>query len=56
MSLNWKEIDCVLEELELEGSFIQQIVQPNFDTIAFHTYKNGQSKTILICLAATARQ
>ena len=54
MSLNWKEIDCVLEELELEGSFIQQIVQPNFDTIAFHTYKNGQSKTILICLAAGA--
>lgn len=54
MSLNWKEIDCILEELELEGSFIQQIVQPNFDTMAFHTYKNGQSKTILVCLAAGA--
>lgn len=54
MSLNWKEIDCILEELELEGSFIQQIVQPSYDTIAFHTYKNGQSKTILLCLAAGA--
>ena len=54
MSLNWKEIDCILEELELEGSFIQQIVQPSYDTIAFHTYKNGQSKTILVCLAAGA--
>ena len=54
MSLNWKEIDCILEELELDGSFIQQIVQPSYDTIAFHTYKNGQSKTILICLAAGA--
>ena len=54
MSLNWKEIDCILEELELKGSFIQQIVQPSYDTIAFHTYKNGQSKTILICLAAGA--
>ena len=54
MSLNWKEIDCILEELELDGSFIQQIVQPSYDTIAFHTYKNGQSKTIFICLAAGA--
>ena len=54
MSLNWKEIDCILEELELDGSFIQQIVQPSYDTIAFHTYKNGQSKTILVCLAAGA--
>lgn len=54
MSLNWKEINCILEELELDGSFIQQIVQPSYDTIAFHTYKNGQSKTILICLAAGA--
>lgn len=54
MSLNWKEINCILEELELNGSFIQQIVQPSYDTIAFHTYKNGQSKTILICLAAGA--
>ena len=43
-----------MEELELDGSFIQQIVQPSYDTIAFHTYKNGQSKTILICLAAGA--
>ncbi len=54
MSLNWKEIDCILEELELDGSFIQQIVQPSYDTIAFHIYKNGQSKTILVCLAAGA--
>lgn len=54
MSLNWKEIDYILEELELDGSFIQQIVQPSYDTIAFHTYKNGQSKTILVCLAAGA--
>lgn len=54
MSLNWKEIDCILEELELEGSFVQQIVQPSYDTIAFHTYKNGTSKTILVCLAAGA--
>ena len=51
MSLNWKEIDLILKELDLEGSFIQQIVQPGYDTIAFYTYKAGTPKTVLICLA-----
>ena len=54
MSLNWKEIDLILEELDLEGSFIQQIVQPSYDTIALHTYKSGTSKTLLVCLAGEA--
>ena len=54
MSLNWKEIDLILEELDLEGSFIQQIVQPSYDTIALHTYKSGTSKTLLVCLAGGA--
>ena len=51
MSLNWKEIDLILKELDLEGSFIQQIVQPGYDTIAFYTYKAVTPKTVLICLA-----
>lgn len=54
MSLNWKEIDLILDELDLEGSFIQQIVQPSYDTIALHTYKSGTSKTLLVCLAGGA--
>ncbi|MBQ4331298.1 MAG: NFACT family protein, partial [Spirochaetaceae bacterium] len=54
MSLNWKEIDLILEELDLEGSFIQQIVQPSYETIALHTYKSGTSKTVLVCLAGGA--
>ena len=54
MSLNWKEINAVLDELDLAGSFIQQIVQPSYDTIALHTYKIGGGKTILICLAGGA--
>ena len=54
MSLNWKEIDLILEELDLEGSFIQQIVQPSYDTIALHIYKSGTSKTVLVCLAGGA--
>jgi predicted ribosome quality control (RQC) complex YloA/Tae2 family protein len=42
MSLNCAEIDLVLEELNLEGSFIQEIVQPSFDTIAFNLYKGAR--------------
>lgn len=54
MSLNYKEIDLILDELNLQGSFIQQIVQPTFDSIAINTYKTGDAKTILICLAPGA--
>ncbi len=54
MSLNWKEIDLVLEELNLTGAFIQQIVQPGYDSLALHVYRQGEAKTVLICLAAGA--
>ncbi|MGP1587170.1 MAG: NFACT RNA binding domain-containing protein [Treponemataceae bacterium] len=54
MSLNCNEINLILEELDLSGSFIQQIVQPSFDSIAFYTYKEGRSKTVFISLAAGA--
>lgn len=39
MSLNCAEIDCILSELDLTGGFIQNIVQPSFDAIAFYVYK-----------------
>jgi len=57
MSLNCTEIDVILGELDLEGSFIQNIVQPSYDTIAFYTYKgaeggsDGISRVVLVCLA-----
>ena len=51
MSLNCNEINLVLSELELEGSFIQDIIQPGFDTLALYTYKEGAAKTVLICTA-----
>jgi len=57
MSLNCAEIDLVLAGLDLEGSFIQNIVQPSYDTIAFYTYKgaeggsDGISRVVLVCLA-----
>lgn len=42
MSLNCAEIDLILSELDLEGSFIQNVVQPSFDAIAFYTYKGAR--------------
>lgn len=54
MSLNCTEINLILEELDLSGSSIQQIVQPSFDTLALYTYKNSTAKTVLICLGAGA--
>ena len=51
MSLNCNEINLVLSELNLEGAFIQDIIQPGYDTLSFYTYKEGTAKTVLICTA-----
>ena len=51
MSLNCNEINLILDELKLEGAFIQDIIQPGFDTLALYTYKEGSAKTLLICTA-----
>lgn len=52
MSLNCNEIDLILSELDLTGSFIQEVVQPNFNSIALYTYKPSCPKTLFISLAA----
>ena len=49
MSLNCNEINVVLSELNLEGSFIQDVVQPGYDTVALYTYGKDGARTILIC-------
>ena len=51
MSLNCNEINLILNELNLEGAFIQDIIQPGYDTLALYTYKEGSAKTVLICTA-----
>lgn len=51
MSLNCTEINSILDELDLEGAFIQDIIQPGYDTLALYTYKEGTAKTLLICTA-----
>ena len=51
MSLNCNEINLIINELSLTNSFIQDIVQPGYDTLAFYTYKEGTAKTLLVCTA-----
>ena len=54
MSLNCNEINQVLSELDLTDSFIQEIVQPGYDTLTFRVIKHGSLRTILICTCAGA--
>lgn len=49
--LNCNEINLVLNELDLTGAFIQEIIQPTYDVLSLYTYKEGQAKTVFICLA-----
>ena len=49
MSLNCNEINVILDELNLAGAFIQDIIQPGYDTLALYAYKEGTAKTIIIC-------
>ena len=51
LSLNWKEIDLVLAELELPGAQIQKIIQPSYDTLLLSLYKPGRAIELLVCVA-----
>ncbi|MDR0302515.1 MAG: NFACT family protein, partial [Treponema sp.] len=54
MSLNWKEINLILEELDLEGAQIQGAVQSAYDVIIFRLHKKGETKNLLISLSSGA--
>ena len=54
MSLNWKEIDLILEELDLPGAQIQSVVQGAFDVICIGIHKKGVTKRVLISLSPGA--
>ncbi|MDR1363597.1 MAG: NFACT family protein [Spirochaetaceae bacterium] len=47
MSLNWKEIDLVLSELDLAGCQIQKINQSGFDVLSLRVYRQGRVHTLL---------
>ena len=51
MSLNWKEIDRILEELDLPGSHIQQIRQPDYHSLILELYRPGEPFQLYISLA-----
>ena len=54
MSLNWKEINLILEELDPEGAQIQGAVQGAFDVINLRVHKKGATKQLLISLSPGA--
>jgi len=54
-SLNWREIDLVLSELELPGSLIQDIHQPAHDRFVLGLFRpgpaGGSQFSVLVCLS-----
>ena len=54
MSLNWKEINLILQELELPGMRIQKAIQSSFDILSLKLYGKMGAKTLLISLSPTA--
>jgi predicted ribosome quality control (RQC) complex YloA/Tae2 family protein len=54
MSLNWKEINLILSELDLPGFQIQKAVQSAYDVIGLRIHKRGETKQLLIALSPGA--
>ncbi|MDR2595901.1 MAG: NFACT RNA binding domain-containing protein [Treponema sp.] len=54
MSLNWKEINLILEELDLEGAQIQDAVQSAYDVVIFRLHKKGITKNLMVSLSSGA--
>ena len=54
MSLNFKEIDLVLSELNVIGTRIQKVLQPSYDTIILETFGTEGKKDILISASSGA--
>ncbi|MDR1374144.1 MAG: NFACT family protein [Treponema sp.] len=54
MSLNWKEINLILSELDLPGSRIQKVLQCAYDVAGLQIYGRGKARMILIALTPGA--
>ncbi|GHV80847.1 hypothetical protein AGMMS49944_26380 [Spirochaetia bacterium] len=54
MSLNWKEINLILTELDLPGCQIQKLMQPAYDVLSLQLYGKGAAKNVLIALSPGA--
>jgi predicted ribosome quality control (RQC) complex YloA/Tae2 family protein len=51
VSLNWKEIDRLLQEIPLAGSRIQQVSAPDARSLVFDLYTRGGGCRLYVCLA-----
>jgi len=45
------EINKVIEEMDLEGCFLQGVRQADWNSLYFEFYRPGQRKEVLVCLA-----
>ena len=50
MSLNWREIDAVLAEIDLAGSHVQRVIQPDFRNLFLEIFRPGRRFHLRICL------
>jgi len=50
VSLNWKEIDLVLEELDLPGCQIQKVVQPDYRRLFLGLFRPGEPFQLICSL------
>jgi predicted ribosome quality control (RQC) complex YloA/Tae2 family protein len=50
-SLNWRELDLILGELDLAGCLIQEVHQPTRDALAIALYRGGSHFSILLSLS-----
>ncbi len=53
MSLNWREIALILEELPLEGSNLQSVVQHDFHALSWHLYHPSHGRWTLFTEVGT---
>lgn len=47
MSLNWKELDLIISELDFEGSRLQGVIQHNFHSLSWIFYSSKRGKWTL---------
>ncbi len=52
MSLNWREIDLLLSELDLAGSLVQQIQQPTHETLVFELRSRRGGQRLFVSLSS----
>ncbi|MDR2134775.1 MAG: NFACT family protein [Treponema sp.] len=54
MSLNWKEINLILSELDLPGCQIQKAAQSAYDVMGLRVHGKGTTRQLLVSLAPGA--